>query len=159
MARSLLRSFFLISTAFLALPAAALADAPKIEKLNAYLIYEDSGEMSKNVAAKADTGDTIVANDEKGQSVQMVVDIVMGGKANQLYENAPVLHVVVHGSDPGTEPLVNAEFPINFMAKSKLFRTVVVDHNCNGVDIDAYMMDGKKKVSEIKKSFSITCGD
>jgi len=141
------------------LPSIALADAPKIEKLRAFLIYEDSGDTSKNMAAKADSGDTIVASDDKGQSIQMRVDIVMSGKANQLYENNPVLHVVVHGSDPGTPPIVNAEFPLTFMAKDKLFRTMVVDHNCNGVNIDAYMMDGKKKTSELKKSFSITCGD
>jgi hypothetical protein len=156
---SLLLRSMLVSIASLAMPAAALAGAPKIERLNAYLIYEDSGELSKNVAAKVDTGDTIVANGDKGQSVQMVIDIVMGGKANQLYENNPVLHVVVRGSDPGTSPLVNSEFPIAFMAKTKLFRTVVVDHNCNGIDVDAYMTDGTKKTSEMKKSFSITCGD
>jgi hypothetical protein len=153
-------SAIIVSVASLAaLPALAFADAPKIEKLRAFLIYEDSGDMSKNVAAKADSGDTIVANDDKGQSIQMRVDIVMSGKANQLYENNPVLHVVVHGSDPGALPVVNTEFPLTFMAKDKLFRTVVIDHNCNGVDIDAYMMDGKTKTSELKKSFSITCGD
>jgi len=159
-----MRSTFLpsiiVSAASLAmLPTLAFADAPKIEKFRAFLIYEDSGDMSKNVAAKADSGDTVVANGDKGQSIQMRLDIVMTGKANQLYENNPVLHVVVHGSDPGTPPIVNAEFPLAFMAKDKLFRTVVVDHNCNGIKIDAYMMDGKKKVSEIRKSFSITCGD
>lgn len=158
--RSLFLSSVIVSAASLVmLPSVAFADAPKIEKLRAFLIYEDSGDMSKNVAAKADSGDTIVANGDKGQSIQMRVDIVMSGKANQLYENNPVLHVVVHGSDSGTPPIVNAEFPLAFMAKDKLFRTVVIDHNCNGVNIDAYMMDGNKKTSEIKKSFSITCGD
>lgn len=142
-----------------ALPLMAFADAPKIETIRAFLIYEDSGDMSRNIAAKANSGDTIIANDDKGQSVQMRVDIVMSGKANRLYENNPVLHVVVHGSDPGTAPIVSAEFPLAFMARDKLFRTVIVDHNCNGVSIDAYMIDGNKKTSEIRKSFSITCGD
>lgn len=156
MSSSLLRSVIGSAAMLALLPAAARAEAPKVERMNAYLIYEDSGERSKNVA---DQADQIIANGEKGQSVQMIVEIVMGGKAEQLYENAPVLHVVVHGSDPGTPPIVNAEFPISFMAGNKLFRTVIVDHNCNGVDVDAFMMDGKDKTSEVKKSFSITCGD
>jgi len=138
------------------LPGAALADAPKLEKFRAYLIYEDSGDLSKGLAGG---DDQIVANDEHGTSIQMIVDVVMSGKPDTLYENNPILHVVVHGSDPGTPPIVNAEFPLTFMAKKTLVRTVVIDHNCNGVTIDAYMMDGKKKISEIKKSFSITCGD
>jgi hypothetical protein len=138
------------------LPTVALADAPKLEKFRAYLIYEDTGKLSKSLAGG---DDQIVANDEHGTSVQMVVDVVMSGKPDKLYENNPILHVVVHGSDPGTAPIVDAEFPLTFMAKKTLVRTVVVDHNCNGVTIDAYMMDGKKKTSEIKKSFSITCGD
>ena len=159
MRSSFLSSVIVAMASLAVLPSMAFADSPKIEKLRAFLIYEDTGDMSKNVAAKADSGDTIIANGDKGQSIQMRVDIVMGGKANQLYENNPVLHVVVHSSDPGTAPIVNAEFPLAFMAKDKLFRTVVVDHNCNGVNIDAYMMDGKNKTSELKKSFSITCGD
>jgi len=149
----------MLAVGFLALlPALAHADAPKLKEFRAYLIYEDSGDLSKNLAK---TEDQIVANDDKGTSVQMVVDIVMTGKANQLYENNPILHVVARSTldDASAKPLVDTEFPLTFMAKDKLVRTVVVDHACNGFDIDAYMMDGKKKVSEIRKSFSITCGD
>lgn len=138
------------------LPGTALADSPKIEKINAYLIYEDSGKVSKNVA---DAPDQIVAQDGNGQSVQMIIDVVLSGKAGGMYENNPVLHVLTRPSlDEAAKP-VDEEFPIAFMAKDKLFRTVIVNHNCNGFDIEAYVTDGAKRTSELKKSFSITCGD
>lgn len=138
------------------LPGTALADSPVIEKINAYLIYEDSGKVSKNIA---DAPDQIVAQDENGQSVQMIIDVVLSGKAGAMYENNPVLHVVTKPSlDEAAKP-VSEEFPIAFMAKDKLFRTVIVNHNCNGFDIEAYVTDGAKRTSELKKSFSITCGD
>lgn len=139
-------------------PALAFAEAPKVDRFRAFLIYEDTGDRSKNLAK---TEDQIIANDEKGTSVQMLVDVVLSGKENQAYENAPVLHVIARSSiaEPGEKPLVDTEFPISFMVKKNVTRTVVVDHGCNGFDIEAYMMDGKKKTSDIKKSFSITCGD
>lgn len=138
------------------LPGMALADAPKIEKINAYLIYEDSGKVGKNIAGEPDQ---IVAQDENGQSVQMIIDVVLSGKAGGLYEDNPILHVVTKPLlDEAAKP-VNEEFPIVFFAKDKLFRTVLVNHNCNGFDIEAYVMDGGKRTSEFKKSFSITCGD
>lgn len=138
------------------LPGIALADSPKIETIKAYLIYEDSGKVSKNIA---DAADQIVAQDENGQSVQLLIDIVLSGKAGGLYENNPILHVMTKPSlDEAAKPVVE-EFPIVFMAKDKLFRTVLVNHNCNGFDLEAYVMDGDKRVSELTKSFSITCGD
>jgi hypothetical protein len=137
-------------------PGIAFADAPGIAKINAYLIYEDSGKVGKNIA---DTPDQIVAQDENGASVQMLIDIVLSGKAGGLYENNPILHVVTKPSlDEAAKP-VSEEFYISFMAKDKLFRTVLVNHNCNGFDLEAYVTDGDKRVSEFKKSFSITCGD
>jgi len=146
----------LTACAAILLPSIALADAPVIEKINAYLIYEDSGKVSKNIA---DAPDQIVAQDENGQSVQMIVDVVLSGKAGGMYENNPILHVTTKPSlDEAAKPVVE-EFPIAFMAKEKLFRTIVVNHNCNGFDLEAYVTDGDKRVSELKKSFSITCGD
>ena len=45
------------------------------------------------------------------------------------------------------------------MAKENLYRSVIVNHNCNGFEFEAYVMDGDRRVSEFKKNFSITCGD
>ena len=56
--------------------------------------------------------------------------------------------------------MVDTGFPISFISsKGQLSRTIVVDHGCNGFDLEAYIMDGDKRVSEIKKSFPLTCGD
>ena len=151
-------AFFLICG--LAAPIVAVAaEPPAVDRFRAYLIYEDSGELSKN---RAKDVDQIIANDDKGTSVQMLVDVVMTAKANSLHESNPFLYVVVHSTleEPSAKPLVDIGFPLTFVGNTgELVRTLVVDHNCNGFDIEAYVMDGDKRTSEIRKSFSITCGD
>lgn len=151
----------LVASCVLALSPAAAAElaTPSVDRFRAYLIYEDSGELSKNMAKREDQ---IVANDEKGTSVQMLVDVVMAGKAGQLYENNPFLYVVVREmmAETGAPPMIDTGFPLTFVGQTgELVRTLVVNHNCNGFEIEAYIMDGDKRTSELKKTFSITCGD
>ncbi|MDO6965728.1 hypothetical protein [Rhizobium alvei] len=147
----------LAALAILAVPAlAADVPPPKVDRFRAYLIYEDTGELSKNLA-KVD--DQIVANDDKGTSVQMIVDVVLSGKPNQLYESNPVLRVSARSDLDDIGTLVEKDYPLVFFAKDELVRTVVVDHACNGFTIDAAIIDGGNKVSELSKTFSITCGD
>jgi len=139
--------------------AARAAEAPAIEALRAYLIYEDNGRMSDDVTGMADQ---IIAQDRKnGQSVQIRVDVILRGTPNEIYESAPVLHVEARSSldDPTGSPSVYEEFPISFFATDTLVRSVIVNHECNGFDIEAWVMDGGIRVSNLKQSFSITCGD
>lgn len=129
---------------------------PLVDRVRAFLIYEDTGDLSKNLAK---TEDQIIANDEKGTSIQMLLDVVLTSKPDQPFENNPMLHVVAR-SNLDQAVLTDKTFPLNYVgSKGELVRTVVVDHGCNGFDLDAYVMDGKNKTSEFKKSFSITCGD
>jgi hypothetical protein len=126
---------------------AADATAPTIDRIRGFLIYEDTGDLSKNLAK---TEDQIVANDEKGTSIQMLVDVVLSGKPNSLYENNPRLHVVARSNldGPDAPALVDKVFYLTFIAaKGELVRTVVVDHGCNGFDLEAYVMDGDNRVS------------
>lgn len=154
----------LVTLGFLAalLPQAVLAaDAttPSIDRIRGFLIYEDTGDLSKNLA-KSD--DQIVANDEKGTSIQMLIDVVLTAKPDSLYENNPMLHVVARSNldGPDAPALTDKVFPLTYVgSKGELVRTVVVDHGCNGFDLEAFIMDGDKRTSEFKKSFSITCGD
>ena len=149
-------ALFIPALATILSPSLALAEAPAIEKIRSYLIFEDSGDVTEDIT---DLPEQIVANDEHGQSVQMSIDIVLRGKAGQLYENNPVLHVVTRPSLPEAAEAINQSFPIAFMAKENLYRSVIVNHNCNGFEFEAYVTDGDRRVSEFRKNFSITCGD
>jgi hypothetical protein len=139
-------------------PPASAGDLapPKVDRFRAFLIYEDSGDLSKNLARSEDQ---IVANDDKGTSVQMLVDVVLTGKPDQLYESNPVLHVTARSDLDEIGVLVDKEFPLTFFAKDELVRTIVVDHGCNGFALAAEIIDGGKRVSGLEKTFSITCGD
>ncbi len=149
----------LLSLALPQVVLAAEAKTPVIDRVRAFLIYEDTGDLSKNVAK---TADQIVANDEKGSGVQILIDVILTAKKDQLFENNPMLHVLARSIMDGADapPILDKTFPLNYVGSTgELIRTVVVDHNCNGFELEAYVMDGKKKTSELKKSFSITCGD
>lgn len=159
--KQFLQQLLAASVVFCSFSTAFAGDASqlKVDRLRAYLIYEDTGDLSKNLAKSEDT---IIANDEKGTSVQMLVDVVVTGPADQIFESNPTLIVVATSSlaQPGDRAMVDTGFPISFISsKGQLSRTIVVDHGCNGFDLEAYIMDGDKRVSEIKKSFPLTCGD
>jgi hypothetical protein len=138
---------------------AADPQGPKVDFFKGYLINEDNGKMSKDVATQSDQ---IEANGPNGTGTQMIVDVWVKGGKNQLYENAPFLYITVTGMDwkQGDPPMVDIGFPINYIgATGQTVRTLVVDHNCNGFTIEAYTMIGDKRVSELTKTFNITCGD
>jgi hypothetical protein len=131
----------------------------KVDRVRGFLIYEDTGKLSKNLATQSDQ---IIANDKNGTSIQMLVDIVLSGPADQTFENAPMLHVIARGAldDAGTPPIIDRSYPINYVATGgELVRSLVVDHNCNGFDLEASITLGNKVISDLKKTFSITCGD
>ena len=132
---------------------------PKVDHFNGYLINEDDGKMSKNVASQADQ---IEANNQNGTGTQIIVDIFVKGTKNQLYENNPFLYVVVSkmSAKVGDPPMLDTGYPINFIGNlCQTVRTVVIEHNCEGFTIDAYTMVGDKKISVLSKTFNITCGD
>ena len=135
------------------------AKPPVVDRLQAFLIYEDNGRLSKDLSG---TTDQIIANDENGTSIQMLVNVVLKSKPDQLFENAPVLYIKATPSmmSEGGPEVVESRNYISYIASSgELYRSIVVDHGCNGFDLEAYVMDGGKRTSEFKKSFSVTCGD
>jgi hypothetical protein len=158
-----LRKLF-TSLAFLAAFApltvlAQAAETPDIDRIQAFLIYEDTGKLSKDLSGVVDQ---IIANDENGTSIQMLVNVVLKSKPNQLYENGPVLHVrVTPATISEVSPVpVPAEYYITYIAAGgELVRSVIVDHNCDGFELEAFIEVGGKRTSAFKKSFSVTCGD
>lgn len=149
----------LACAAFLALTAAAGAADLKITAINDYLVWEDTGKLSKNLA---DVTDQIVANGEDGSSVQMIVDVVVAGEPNSLHEETPVL--VVTASRPegySDEPaLVEKRFPISFVGPTgRVYRSVVVDHDCNPFVLRAFLETGGRKGRAVTRDVGLTCGD
>jgi hypothetical protein len=135
--------------------------APKIDRLRGYLIWEESGELSKNVATEESQ---IVAVDrEKGSSVQMLVDVVMTGTPDTYPTGEqPFLYVIVRnlGAQMGDPPMIDTGFPLSYVGRTgELVRSILVDHNCDGFELEAYVATGSERSSEIRKTFSLTCGD
>lgn len=128
-----------------------------VERINGYLVYEETGTMSKNVARSAER---IEANTQAGFSVQMIVDVVVSGPKNELVEGSPLLFVWVVGADaqPGDPAMVDVGWPINYIgATGEIVRTIVVDHDCNGFEVHA-RVDGMPG-SERMHRFDLACGD
>lgn len=158
--RTLLKSIgFVMALAPQAVPAAD-AETPVIDRVQALLIYEDTGKLSKDVSGDADH---IVATDRKnGSSIQMLVNVVLKSEPDRLYENNPVLHVRATSvlSSDGSPKTVEDQFHITYVAETgQLVRSIVVDHGCEGFALEAYVTAGDKRTSEFRKSYSVFCGD
>lgn len=145
--------------ASLAVPISnAMAGDARFDRLRAYLIYEDSGKLSKNIARRTDQ---IVANDENGTSTQMLVDLVVKGDKNSLQDPAPMLLVwVTDPLDAQRPAFVDRGWPLNFIGLTgEIVRSVVVDHDCGPVTIHTRLDRGKTLGREVTKQINITCGD
>ncbi|WP_237154520.1 hypothetical protein [Oryzibacter oryziterrae] len=143
----------------LALPAEAKPPV-KIERLNAYQIWEDSGELSEKVPKESEQ---ITANGDKGSSTQMIVDTVVSGPKGELVEPTAELHVwaaAVFPPEGQPANLVDQTWPLNFVGMSGLvYRSVVVSHECQPFDFSAQLIQGNKKGPVVTRRLNIFCGD
>lgn len=151
----------LMTMGALALAMANSAEATEplqFDRFRAYLIYEDNGKLSKNVAARRDQ---IVANDENGSSAQILVDIVATGSKNALYENGEFLIVWV--TDPFDEhgpAKVDKGWPISYVGLTgEVVRSIIIDHDCGPVLLHARVSTDSKTGKEWYQKLNITCGD
>jgi hypothetical protein len=143
----------------LALPAEAQPPL-KIERLNAYQIWEDSGELSEKVPKDTDQ---ITANGDKGSSTQMIVDTVVSGPKGEVVEPFGQLHVWADAVfPPEGQPagLIDQTWPLNFVGMSGLvYRSVIVSHECQPFDFSAQIIQGNKKGPVVTRRLNIFCGD
>lgn len=145
----------------MAQPAAAQDAAPPvIDRIQVLLLYEDTGKLSEDLANAAD--DTIIANSEAGSGIQVLVNVALKAKANNYYENSPTLHVRATPSVlfDGGPKVIEDQFFLSFIGSTgEIFRSVLVNHGCNDFTIEAWVMDGGKRTSEVRKSYAVLCGD
>ncbi len=166
-----MRSLFKIIASFVIITAGLMAgdghaadvEPPKIDRFRAYLLWEETGDLSKDVAKQSDI-DSFIKDDATGQikqSEQMLIDVVIKAKPLSSYDKGvqPFLNIVVKES-ADAPPTVNVTFPfLSFPDNGQLVRTVVVEHKCSGFTVKASVVKGDKTVSEMTKEFIVSCGD
>jgi hypothetical protein len=120
--------------------------ALRLGEIRAYLIWEQSGLMSKNVAAARQP---IIAIDKRlGTSLQVRVDASIEGASPPLTKFE--LHMVIRISG-------NAIFDQTFsdyFIRPRVIRAVIVEHKCGDLDVEV-SMGSQRRVTAL----SFWCGD
>ncbi len=142
-----------------ALAVPALAQTIKAERFRAFLIWEESGELSKNVIADTPR---IEANTQKGMSSQIMVDIVVSGPKNTQTKGQYILYTWANvlGEPAGTPSILDKGFPVTYIgAKGETTRTVIIEHDCRPFVLSARVDRGNTTGRVLEKRFQIFCGD
>ncbi|PLX35820.1 MAG: hypothetical protein C0606_17125 [Hyphomicrobiales bacterium] len=138
--------------------AASALEPVKFDRARAYLIWEDTGNLSKNIARKKEQ---IIANGEEGSSTQVLIDLVVSGEKNTVYPNPPML--IVYVTNPYEEHgpmMVDKGWSISYVGlKGESVRSIIVDHDCNPFVLHARVDNGETIGKEYEKTFNLTCGD
>ena len=123
-----------------------------------YLIWEGNGKLSKNIARRTDQ---VIANGEEGSSTQVLVDLVVAGGKNTVYEDSPLLLVwVTDPLDSSRPAFVDKGWSISYVGLTgETVRSIIVDHDCNPVTLHARIDAGDVIGREVTKELNITCGD
>lgn len=157
------RAFGLAATilALAAVPAlAADSPPPRIDRIRAFQIYEEKGDLSKNIAGSKGQ---IEANSREGYSVQMLIDVILKTKGPAVYSNKqPFLYVtaIPIAAQVGDPPLLDTGYPIFTVGEqAQIVRSVIVDHACAGFTLTAKVMVENQLIDEYSKDFPVFCGD
>lgn len=130
-----------------------------VDRYRAYLIYEDEGNLSENVASGKGQ---IIARDENGSSIQILLDIVVSGPENTIIDSGAFLYVWVTAVDAqtGDRAMIDKGWPINYVGqKSETVRSIIIEHGCEGFIVNARVDIDENNVGETHtKQFNITCG-
>lgn len=150
----------ILPLALIALLAAAPARAQteKIDRVRAFLIWEESGDLSKNVVGSTPR---IEANGPKGMSSQIIVDIIVSGPKNTMPKGQLILYASAdRDQDKGARPMVDVGWPITyFSAKGERVRSLIVDHMCQPFTLSVRVGRGNAMGRIMETKFPIFCGD
>jgi hypothetical protein len=131
--------------------AAAKLGTPRL-----YLIWNDSGATSQDMAPRAMSQDPaalknqIIASDRKlGGSLQARLDAVVEAPSG-VYDNVTLgIRVVSEG-----QTIVDQKFPVGFIDKpGRLIRAVIVNHECRPFDVELTLGSAKRTMK-----VDLTCG-
>lgn len=138
--------------------APALAQTEKVDRVRAFLIWEESGELSKNVVG---TAPRIEANGPKGMSTQIIIDIIVSGPKNTVPKGQVMLYTWANNDqDKGARAMVDVGWPVTyFSAKGETVRSIIVDHQCQAFTLSARVDRGSTTGRVLQTKFPIFCGD
>ena len=81
----------IVAGLILAAPSAAAAADLAVSGVNLYLIWENSGKLSENLASR----DHVTTVSEDGSASQVLMDVVVTGAPDTLYEDVPTLKIAI----------------------------------------------------------------
>lgn len=136
----------------------ALAQTAKVDRVRAFLIWEDSGDLSKNVVGQTPR---IEANTQKGMSTQIMIDIVVSGPKNKTAGKNVMLYTWANNDqDKGARPMMDLGWPVTYFGdKGETVRSVIINHDCQPFTLSARVDHGDKIGRVFEKTFPIFCGD
>jgi hypothetical protein len=134
----------------------AAAATPKLGTPRLYLIWNDSGATSQDMAPRALSPDgaarknQIIASDRKlGGSLQARLDAVIEAPSG-IYDKVTLgIRVVSEG-----KTIVDQKFPVGFIDKpGRLIRAVIVNHECQPFDVELTLGSARRTMN-----VDLTCG-
>ena len=126
------------------------AAMPRLGTPRLYLIWNDSGAMSQDMAARALSPDGEIASDRKlGASLQARLDAVIEAPSG-IYDKVTLgIRVTSEG-----KTIVDQTFPVGFIDKAgRLIRAVIVNHECQPFDVELTLGSAKRTMK-----VDLTCG-
>lgn len=122
-----------------------------------YLLWEDANGFSDDVSK---TEGPIAGKTDIGRSLQMVVDVIVKGEPNTSFEVPPVLKVAARSTAAGDPLLFEKSWEIRSIGDfGTAMRSFIVDHNCEGVTVDATVEVGGAVSDSWQKRLEIVCMD
>lgn len=137
-------------------PLSAKADGPvTFAESHVFLLWEDANGFSDDVSK---TEGPIQGITDVGRSLQMVVDVIVEGEPNTSFETPPVLSVEARSVGTGETVLFRKSWEIRGIGDfGTAMRSFIVDHDCDGVIVDARITVGGAVADTWTRRFEIVC--
>jgi hypothetical protein len=121
----------------------------RIAALRLYLIWDDNGEMSKDLSQQKQ----VLATSRRHASIQARVDIVLEGHKGAV-GNDP-LRVSVHSQNfNGETQDTTYKLPVGYFVDNRMFRSIIVTHDCMPFEVNATLGQSQRTLK-----VDLTCGD
>src|SRR5262249_12769214 len=121
----------------------------KIGGFRLYLIWQENGQMSKDLSHQR----YILAQSRRSTSTQARVDIVIDGRKGAM-GNDPLEVSVVSRSFGGETQDTKYKLPVGYFTENRMFRSIIVTHDCESFEVNAALGNSHRTLK-----VDLTCGD
>jgi hypothetical protein len=123
--------------------------AGNIAALRLYLIWDDNGQMSKDLSHQRQ----ILATSRSHSSIQARVDIVLDGHKGAMGND--LLELLVHSQSVNGETHdTTYKLPVGYFVGNRMFRSIIVTHDCMPFEVNATLGNSHRTMK-----VDLTCGD